>query len=148
MWKKYRVSIDRFINYSKDDFFQINVAPFVVDKRLIEELKNDEDPTFQELFKIAYSKHMDMDCCERIISIEPKKQFYSIYDLMILITFLTKHKVYEFSGERIKINYALHWKNKTFLEAGCVVIDRNYPIIYNFYSSTVVEDILEHLYEK
>lgn len=147
MWKKYRVSIDRFINYSKDDFFQINVTPFVVDKRLIDELKEDNDEAFQEMFKIAYSKHIDMDNSERIISIEPKKTFYTVYELMILITFLAKHKVYKFCGERIKINYALHWKNKTFLEAGCVVIDRNYPIIYNFYSSTVVEDILEHLYE-
>jgi hypothetical protein len=89
-----------------------------------------------------------MDDQERLMSIEPLKQYYTVYELMVLITFLEKHKVYEWSGERIKINYALHWKNKSFLEAGCLVLGREYPIIYNFYSTPVVEDILEYLYDK
>lgn len=148
MWKKYKVSIDKFIAYSKDDFFQVNIVPFVVDKRLIVEMKADQDEKLRDLFKAVYSKHLDMDDQERLMSIEPLKQYYTVYELMVLITFLEKHKVYEWSGERVKINYALHWKNKTFLEAGCIVIGREYPIIYNFYSTPVVEDILEYLYDK
>ena len=147
MWKKYKVSIDKFINYSKDDYFQINIIPFVVKEELISRLKNVNDVILKSLYSIYYSKSLDMKDNERMISIEPKKTFYSIQELMILITFISKYEMYDYSLGKIKINYALHWKNKVFLDAGCLIIDKEYPIIYNFYSTQVVDDILNYLYE-
>ena len=147
MWKKYKVSIDKFINYSKDDYFQINVIPIVISEDLIDVLEMDDDEIFKSLYSLYYNKTMKMKDSERLLNIEPKKIFYSIQELMILITFISKYEIYNYTNDKIKINYALHWKNKVFLDAGCLVIDKEYPIIYNFYCTPVVEDILKYLYQ-
>ena len=147
MWKKYKISIDKFINYSKDDFFQINVIPIVISEDLIDVLEQDDDEIFKSLYSLYYNKTMKMKDSERLLNIEPKKIFYSIQELMILITFISKYEIYNYTNDKIKINYALHWKNKVFLDSGCLVIDKEYPIIYNFYSTPVVEDILKYLYQ-
>lgn len=147
MWKKYKVSVDKFINYSKDDYFQINMFPIVVREELISQLEMMDDSLLTSLYSIYYNKPLDMKEDERILSIEPKKIFYSIQELMILITFISKYEIYNYTNDKIKIKYALHWKNKVFLDAGCLVIDKDYPNIYNFYSTPVVEDILKYLYE-
>lgn len=147
MWKKYKISIDKFINYSKDDYFQINVIPIVISEDLIDVLEQDDDEIFKSLYSLYYNKTMKMKDSERLLNIEPKKIFYSIQELMILITFISKYEIYNYTSDKIKINYALHWKNKVFLDSGCLVIDKEYPIIYNFYSTPVVEDILKYLYQ-
>ena len=84
MWKKYKISIDKFINYSKDDYFQINVIPIVISEDLIDVLEQDDDEIFKSLYSLYYNKTMKMKDSERLLNIEPKKIFYSIQELMIL----------------------------------------------------------------
>lgn len=146
MWRKYKISVDKFINNSKDDFFKINIIPFSVDEETSEKIESIPDnPVLSELFKVYCNKYVISG--KKSLVIEPKKDFYTVYELMMLITFIEKHKMYEYTEDKIKINYALFWKDKTFLETGCLIIDNDYPVIYNFYMSSVVDDILGHLYD-
>ena len=148
MWKKYKISIDKFINNSKDDFFQINIIPFYISKNYIENVDLSDKTSLNNMFKIYFNNVVNNFSENYLMVIEPEQKLYTIYDLMVLINFLHEYKIYNYNiGRKIKINYALFWKNEVFIETGCLVINYEYPTIYNFYTSSVVEDILDHLYD-